>query len=345
MPKRLTWTELILNLKSPFTVSYGSSDTRTAYWIRLEEDSGWGEGTIPFYYGIDFKDMTDFWDRCALREDPFPETINAIHPWIGDDAPAPAIAALDIAFHDRIGKKTGKAIYELYDLPAPHPMTTSYTISIDTPENMAQMALRINRYPLIKIKLGSPGQEDLDEARIAAIRTVRPDAKLRLDANAGWKTDDAVKLVKRLEKYNIELIEQPTAKFDILGMGHVQAETPIPIVADESLQTLDDIEKLHRAGIQGINIKLMKCGGIAPAVKMIQKARSYGMKIMLGCMVETSIGVGAMASLIGLADWIDLDTPLLISNDPFSGLTYTEDATLIPPAGPGLGLKLKNSER
>ena len=85
--------------------------------------------------------MTDFWDRCALREDPFPETINAIHPWIGDDAPAPAIAALDIAFHDRIGKKTGKAIYELYDLPAPHPMTTSYTISIDTPENMAQMAL------------------------------------------------------------------------------------------------------------------------------------------------------------------------------------------------------------
>ena len=342
MTSRLSWTELTLNLKTPFTVSYGSSTTRTAYWLRLEEDSGWGEGTIPFYYGIDFKTMTDFWDQCALRSGPFPEEVSEIHPWIGNSAPSPAIAALDIAFHDRIGKKAGKAIYQLYDLPQPKPTTTSYTISIDTPEAMAAMAEKIREYPIIKIKLGFPGQENLDEARLAAIRSVRPDAKIRLDANAGWDSQEAIKLVKRLEKFDLEMIEQPTAKQDINGMGIVQAATSIPIVADESLQNINDIDRLHAAGVQGVNIKLMKCGGIAPAVEMIRRARSYGMKVMLGCMVETSVGVSAMAHLIGIADWIDLDTPLLISNNPFAGLDYTENATLIPPQGAGLGLTLKS---
>jgi len=147
--------------------------------------------------------------------------------------------------------------------------------------------------------------------------------------------------VKRLEKFDLELIEQPTAKHDIAGMGVVQAETNIPIVADESVQTLADIEGLHAAGVQGINLKLMKSGGLSNGLEMLRRAKSLGMKVMLGCMVETSVGVGAMAHLMGLADWIDLDTPLLTSNDPFLGLNYTENGLLLAPEGAGLGLGLK----
>lgn len=341
MNKRLSWTELTLKLKNPFTVSYGSSTTRPAFWIRLENDEGWGEGTIPFYYGIDFKTMTDYWDEVALKQEPFPESVEAIAGWIDHSAPKPAQTALDIAFHDRLGKLQNKPLYQLLDAPKPQPMITTYTISIDTPEEMARMAASIPNYPFLKIKLGAPGQEDVDEARLEAIRKVRPDAKLRIDANAGWKADDAIQLVKRLKKFDLELIEQPTAKDDFEGMGIVQSETDIPVVADESVQTIDDIDRLHAAGVQGINLKLMKCGGLTNGTAMLKRARSYGMKVMLGCMVETSVGVGAMAHLMGLADWIDLDTPMLISNDPFEGLTYTENATLIPPEGPGIGLKMK----
>ncbi len=341
MNKRLNWTELTLKLKNPFTVSYGSSTTRPAFWIRLENEEGWGEGTIPFYYGIDFKTMTDYWDEAALKQEPFPESVEAIPGWIDHNAPKPAQAALDIAFHDRLGKLQGKPLYEMLRAPKPQPMITTYTISIDTPEEMARMAASIRDYPFLKIKLGAPGQEDVDEARLEAIRKVRPDARLRIDANAGWKAEDAIKLVKRLKKFDLELIEQPTAKDDFEGMGIVQAETDIPVVADESVQTIDDIDRLHAAGVQGINLKLMKCGGLTNGTAMLKRARSYGMKVMLGCMVETSVGVGAMSHLMGLADWIDLDTPMLISNDPFVGLNYTENATLIPPSGPGIGLKLK----
>ncbi len=341
MEKCLSWTELTLHLKTPFTVSYGSSTTRTAFWIRLKNDEGWGEGTIPFYYGIDFKTMTAAWDRAAEQDKPFPDTIEEVPGWIDPGAPKPAQAALDIALHDRIGKQRNKPLHQILGVPEPKPMITSYTISIDTPETMARMAAQAASFPIIKIKLGTPGQEALDEARLEAIRSARPDARLRIDANAGWEAAGAIQLVRRLEKFDLELIEQPTAKEDITGMGLVQAETGIPVVADESVQSLEDIDRLHAAGVQGINLKLMKSGGLANGLAMLRRAKSYGMKIMLGCMVETSVGVGAMAHLMGLADWIDLDTPLLISNDPFLGLTYTEDATLLPPEGAGIGLRLK----
>lgn len=340
MAKKITQKQIELILRTPFTVSYGSSSTRTAFLIRTE-DGGIGEGTIPFYYGIDFDELKAAWARADETLTSFPETVEAIPGAIEPGIPAPARAALDIAFHDRLGKRFGKPVYALYDLPEPAPMTTSYTISIDTPEAMAEMALSIKDYPCLKVKLGAPGQEDLDEERLRAIRSVRPDAKIRLDANAGWDADGAIALIKRLEKFDLECVEQPTAKDDIEGMGKIQKVTELPIVADESVQTLDDIDRLHEAGVAGINVKLMKCGGIGPAEKMIRRAKSYGMKVMLGCMVETSVGVGAMVQFMGLADWIDLDTPLLISNDPFTGLNYSKNATLLPNLKNGLGISLK----
>jgi L-alanine-DL-glutamate epimerase-like enolase superfamily enzyme len=219
-------------------------------------------------------------------------------------------------------------------------MPTSFTIAIDTPAEMARQAAQIPNYPIIKIKLGS----DDDEARVAAIRAVRPEARLRLDANAAWTAEAAVKQVQALEVYGLELVEQPVAKDDIEGMGYVQAHTAVPVVADESVQTLADVERLAAAGVRGINLKLMKVGGLAPGLRILRRARELGLQVMLGCMVETSLGTTAMAHLAGLADWLDLDAPLLVGNDPFDGLKYDEYARVYLPPRPGIGVERRVAE-
>jgi len=158
-----------------------------------------------------------------------------------------------------------------------------------------------------------------------------------VDANAGWTRAEALRLVDELAPYNLELIEQPVEKDDIEGMGLVQAATRIPVVADESAQSLEQVERLAAAGVQGVNLKLMKLGGLLPAVSVANRARALGMRIMLGSMIETSIGATAMAHLIGLAEWLDLDTPLLIANDPFDGLRYDSVGQVSLPDRSGIG--------
>lgn len=333
---RLTWEAITLKLHNPFRLSTGVSTTRRAYWIRLTDDEGWGEGTIPPYYNVKDDDMTAFWDNASQQEIPFPENPSEISSWIGQEGPAPARAALDLALHDRIGKKLNLPLYELLGLPKPVPVSTAFTISISSLEEMAQMAADRPQYPIIKLKLGS----DDDIGRVAAVRNARPDVKLYVDANAGWLPDEAVKIAAALAPYHIEMIEQPVPGGDIEGLGYIQKHTDIPIVADESVQSIDDIEELAKAGVQGINLKLMKLGGLAPAMQMLRRGRELGLKIMLGCMAETSLGVTAMAHLSAWADWIDLDAPLLISNDPFEGITY-DDAQISLPDRSGIGVEIR----
>lgn len=340
MQPRLTWERITLKLRNPFRVSYGTSEERQAYWLRLENDEGWGEGTIPPYYHVDQSETEAVWQAAAQSTIPFPERIEDIGKWVGTAGPAPARCALDLAIHDRIGRQEGVPLYKLLDLPQPAVMKSSFTIAIDSPEEMARMAQQFASYSILKIKLGGDG-EDLE--RLAAIRSARPEVSLRIDANAGWKVDDALRMVRELERFELEMIEQPVAKEDIEGMGSVQAATRIPIVADESVQTMENIETLGRAGVRGINLKLMKTGGLTPAVAMLKRARELGLKVMLGCMIETSIGTTAMAHLAGLADWLDLDAPVLISNDPFDGMTFTESADVSITDRPGIGVVLKNS--
>jgi L-Ala-D/L-Glu epimerase len=334
----LTWEKIILKLRNPFRLSYGVSETREAYWLRLADDMGWGEGTIPPYYGVDASAMTGLWAQAAARTDPLPDAIEKIEEWVGHAGPAPARCALDLALYDRIGRMRGQPLYQLLGLPAPRPLPTSFTIAIDSPEAMAALAAGLSDSPVIKVKLGGDGD---DAARLAAIREVRPDAHLRIDANAGWTLEQARDYLHRLEPFNLEMIEQPLAREAIAEMGQLQLETPIPIVADESVQTMEDVERLGAAGVAGINVKLMKVGGLTPALRLIQRGRELGMRIMLGCMVETSLGTTAMAHLMGLAEWVDLDAPMLIANDPFEGVTYGAGATVqVPPrAGIGVGLK------
>lgn len=333
---RLTWEAITLKLHNPFRLSTGVSTTRRAYWIRLTDDEGWGEGTIPPYYNVKEDDMKSFWDNASQQKIPFPDDPSEISSWIGQKGPAPARAALDLALHDRIGKKLNLPLYELLGLPKPATVSTSFTISISSLEEMAQMAADHPQYPIIKLKLGS----DDDIGRVAAVRNARPGVKLYVDANAGWSPDEAVKLAASLAPYHIEMIEQPVPGGDIEGLGYVQKHTDIPIVADESVQSIDDIEELAKAGVQGINLKLMKIGGLAPAMQMLRRGRELGLKIMLGCMAETSLGVTAMAHLSAWADWIDLDAPLLISNDPFEGIDY-DDAQISLPTRSGIGVEIR----
>ncbi|MCX6028302.1 MAG: dipeptide epimerase [Chloroflexi bacterium] len=337
---RIRWQSLILQLRNPFRLSYGVSETRQAFWLRLTDDEGWGEAAIPPYYGISNEVMIACWEAVSRRTDSFPDELADIEAWIGMDGPAPARAALDLALHDRIARRRGVPLHRLLDLPAPIPLPTSFTIAIGEPAEMARLAGEAARYPVLKIKLGS----DDDEARLAAVRVARPDARLRVDANAGWSAEEAVRHVRALERYGLEMIEQPVAKGDIAGMGYVQAHTALPVIADESLQTSADVEALAAAGVAGINLKLMKVGGLAPGLRILRRARALGMKVMLGCMIETSLGVTAMAHLAGLADWLDLDAPLLITNDPFDGLWYDDAARVHVPERAGIGVGLKAAD-
>lgn len=332
---RLTWEALTLEFHRPFRLSTGTSLTRTAFWIRLSNDEGWGEGTIPPYYGIPDKDMIAVWNTAAQSEIPFPDDPTQIPAWIGHVDVAPAKCALDLALHDRIAKKRNVPLYQLLNLPKPKPIATAFTISIASPEEMADIARENAQYPVIKLKLGT--QDDV--ARVAAVRAARPDARIYVDANAAWNPDEAIQQIKALETYKLDMIEQPTAKNDIEGMGYVQAHTDIPIVADESVCSLADIEALAKAGVKGINLKLMKIGGISTALEMLKRGKELDLKIMLGCMSETAIGVTAMAHLSSFADWIDLDAPMLIKNNPFTGVGYDARARIYLPDSLGIGAK------
>jgi L-alanine-DL-glutamate epimerase-like enolase superfamily enzyme len=338
--KRLTWEAITLKLRVPFRLSYGVSETRQATWLRLAGDEGWGEGTIPPYYQISAESMEAVWAAAADRDDPFPDDPDEITGWIGSAGPAPARCALDLALHDRIARQRGLPLYRLLALPEPRPQPTCYTIAIAAPEEMARTAAQAGDYPVLKIKLGS---ED-DRARLAAVREARPDARLFVDANAAWTAEQAVEQVRALERYRLDMVEQPVASDDIQGMGFVQARVEVPIVADESLRSLADLEALATAGVRGLNLKLMKVGGLGPGVQILKRGRELGMRIMLGCMVETSLGVTAMAHLMGLADWIDLDAPLLVSNDPFEGVRY-EGARVHVPERPGIGVVRRSEDR
>ena len=335
----LTWEKQTLKLRNPFRLSYGATEERQSCWLRLNGDEGFGEASIPPYYRVDAGEMIATWERANGAAKPLPESVADIAPWV-PDGPAPARCAIELALLDRIGKRRGVPLHELLDLPRPRPLSTTFTISIDTPDAMAAMARQIASYPLIKLKLGS----DDDESRVRAVRDARPDAKLCVDANAGWTLDDAISHLKWLKKYEIELIEQPLPRDQHDGLGEVQRRTRIPIVADESVQTMQDIELLGRAGVRGINLKLMKVGGLTAGLAIVRRARELDMKIMLGCMIETSIGITAAAHLAGLADWLDLDAPLLITNDPFDGVTYDEQARMTLPERPGIGIIRKKGD-
>ncbi len=330
---KLTVEPVTLNLRTTFRIAHGASDQRHNVFAHLDE--GVGEAPTVTYHGETQEGIIAYLQAAAdhLGDDPFrlEDILNGLPP-----GSRSARAAIDIALHDLLGQRLGVPLWKLFGLNPTRLPQTSFTIAMDTPELMAQRA-RESGFPILKIKLGSAD----DEAMVRAIRAATP-AKLRVDANAGWTRAQAAALIPRLAQYDLELVEQPLAVGDIEGLRWLRAQKlGVPLFADESIKTARDVAE-HVGGVDGVVIKLMKTSGLREAQRAMAVARAHDLQVMVSCMVETSVGVTAAAHLAPLCDLADLDGPLLISNDPYAGLSY-DGATMILPDGPGLGVTRRNS--
>ena len=331
---KLHWEPITLDLKTTFRVAHGASDQR--YNVLVYLDDGVGEAAAVPYYGETQDGIVEYLKSVPdLGDDPFDlDAVLAKRPK-GSRA---ARSAIDEALHDLWGKKLGQPLYKLFGLNPNKLPLTSFTIGLDEPEVMGEQA-KTSGHPILKVKLGS----DRDEAILAAIRSAT-DARLRADANAGWTREQALHIIPRLIDYDLEFIEQPLAVDDVEGYFWLKEKlraqnVHLPVFGDETAKTSYDVARLAGA-VDGVVVKTMKSEGIREALRMIHTARAHDMQIMLSCMVESSVGVTAAAHLAPLCDYTDLDGPLLIRNDPYSGLQYN-GAKFSLPGGPGLGVTRK----
>jgi L-alanine-DL-glutamate epimerase-like enolase superfamily enzyme len=331
---------LDLELRRPFKISRGTGQRLARNLLVEVEHSGLigiGEAgpDSSGYYGETRATMQAAIDEFApiLGDDPMfiEDILSALDTRLHHGNSA-AKSALDMALHDLMGKILGIPVYRLFGLnPASTPVS-SFTISIDSPQVMAERAAAASaHYPVLKIKLGTGN--DLEIVR--AIRDATS-ATLRVDANAAWSPKQAIQTIEAIAPFGIELVEQPVAADDLAGLKQVTQHSLVPIIADESCRTPVDVPKVSDC-VDGINIKLAKCGGLRNALKMIHIARAHHLKVMLGCMVSSSLAITAAAHLTPLVDFADLDGPLLLANDPFLGVGFSEGKILLPDS-PGLGI-------
>ena len=326
-----------LQLQHTFTVSSYSRNTTPGVQVEINYEgyTGYGEASMPPYLGQSVESVTEFLKKVNLKQfaDPFQledilSYVDSLSP--GDSA---AKAAVDIALHDLVGKMLGAPWYKIwgYD-PAKAPSTT-FTIGIDTPEVVREKTLECaDRFNILKVKVGL----DTDKEMIETIRTVT-DLPLAVDANQGW-TDrfKALDMIYWLKEHGVVMVEQPMPVGRVDDQAWLNERSPLPLFADESIQRLVDVPDM-KGLFSGINIKLMKCTGLREAHKMVNLARALNMRVMLGCMTETSCAVSAAAQLSPAVDFADLDGNLLISNDLFSGVTVV-DGKLTLPDLPGIGI-------
>jgi L-alanine-DL-glutamate epimerase-like enolase superfamily enzyme len=339
----LTAHALDLKLATPFRISRSTQLVANNVLVRIEHEDleGIGEAAPSSFYGERRESVLMALNvfREALGEDPglIEDIATACDAALGGNAAAKA--GMDMALYDLLGQRLGVPVYALLGLNPARAPRTSFTIGMDTPERMAERAEAAARdYPILKIKLG--GEADLEIVR--AIRAVT-DATLRVDANAAWTPKQALRMIEALVPYHIEFVEQPVAKGNLEGLRFVYERSPLPIIADESCVRLDDVAKIAGKA-DGINIKLMKCGGIAQALKLIHAARAHHLRVMLGCMIESSLSITAAAHLSPLVDDADLDGMLLVESDPFDGVRVRQ-GKLILPARPGLGVRRREAPR
>ncbi len=328
-----------LELTHTFTVASYSRKTTPDVQVKIEYEgvTGYGEASMPPYLGQSVASVTAFLEKVDLSQFTDPFQLEDILAYVdslseGDSA---AKAAVDIALHDLVGKLMGQPWYRIWGLdPAKAPSTT-YTIGIDTADVVREKTLEAaGRFNILKVKVGL----DTDEEMIRTIRSVT-DVPLAVDANQGWKDrSKALDEILWLAEQGIVMVEQPMPVTQLDDIAWLTERSPLPIFADESIQRLKDIPGLVGA-FSGINIKLMKCTGMREAWKMVSTARALGMKVMVGCMTETSCAVSAAAQLSPAVDFADLDGNLLISNDRFSGVRVV-DGKLTLPADPGIGVTL-----
>ena len=330
---------LELTTRHPFLIARGGQARHHTVWVRVRDDDGcvgWGEAAPTTYYGESLETVLAALKLYAphLPRDPFDleSTERALKNTLADNPSARA--ALSTALHDLVGKRLGVPLYRLWGLdPAATPIST-FTIGLDTPDKMRAKVLEAEPYPVLKVKLGTNRDDEI-------LRTIRgaTDKELRVDANCGWTRKQAIRMLPMLEEFGVTVLEQPLPAPDREGLAAVTRAARIPIIADESCLVATDIPPLVGA-VDGINIKLAKCGSLREALRMIAVARAHGMMVMVGCMIESSIAITAAAHFTPLVDIVDLDGAALLASDPFEGATI-ERGRIVLPSGPGLGVRAR----
>lgn len=317
-----------LQLRHTFTIAHDSRDVQPTLIVELRDGdlSGLGEATSNPYYGITIQNMIQSLEAAKTiiengGYDSAEELWELVHPFLQNNSFAQC--ALDEAAHDFFAKKKNQKLYESWGLNIDQIPLTNFTIGIDTIEKMVSKMKELP-WPIYKIKLGT--DEDL---RIVAELRKNTSAMFRVDANCAWTAEQTIAIAPELRQLGVEFIEQPLAANDTEGMKKVFAECALPVIADESCIVESDVKFCHGL-FHGINIKLTKCGGPTAAKRMIAEAKSLGMKTMIGCMTETSVGISSIAHFLPLLDFVDMDGSLLISNDPASGVTFDYGRVIFP---------------
>jgi L-alanine-DL-glutamate epimerase-like enolase superfamily enzyme len=335
-PIKLTYTPYTLQLKHVFTLAAGSRTTTPVVLTKLECDGfvGYGEASMPPYLGESHESVQKFLSRVNMEQFSDPFLIEDILEYVDGIAPGnyAAKASIDIALHDLAGKIMGQPWYRIWGLNPEKTPCTSFTIGDDTADVVREKVAEAEPYKILKVKLGVGNDKNI----IETIRSVS-DKPIGVDVNQGWKDRNyALEMAHWLKEQNVIYLEQPMPKTMTEETGWLTQNSPLPVIADEAFQTKDDLFRV-KDFYDGINIKLMKCGGMNAGYKLALMARAMGMKIMVGCMTETSCAISAAAQFSPLVDWADLDGNLLISNDIYDGVTV-EDGRIILKDRPGIGI-------
>lgn len=334
----LSFNPYELQLRHAFNLAKFQRTTTPDVQVQLEYDgiTGYGEASMPPYLGESVESVTNFLSKLDLSQFSSPFAIEEIHEYMDSVAPdnRAAKASVDIALHDLLGKIMGQPWYKIWGLNPDNCPMTSFTIGIDTEDVVREKVKEAEPYKVLKVKMGL----DNDKETIEVIRSMT-DVPICVDVNQGWSDKEhALEMCHWLNERNCLFVEQPMPKEQHDDIAWLRERSPLPLIADESLQRLTDVKRMSEA-FDGINIKLMKSTGMHEAYKMAVLAKALGMKVMLGCMTETSCAVTAAAQLAPMVDYADLDGNLLIANDRFDGIKIVEGKVTIPDR-PGIGVEL-----
>lgn len=319
---KLSHEIISLHTRYPFVIARGGYAAHENVVVRIEDKDGLeglGEAAPNRYYGESIGSVV-----AALER--FGSVLATADSWSLESIEAQldrtlrgngsAKSAVSAALHDLAGKRLGMPVYRLWGLDAADAPLSSFTIAIADNDGLRRRVADAASYPILKIKLGT----DRDTEIVRVVREAAPEKRLRVDANAAWSPSEAVRMIDFLSDQGVEFVEQPVPAHDVEGLRFVRTRSKLPIVADESCLVATDIPKLAGA-VDGINIKLAKCGSLREAVRMVNVARAFGMIVMAGCMIESSLGISAIAQIAPLLDHADLDGAALLADDPFTGVT------------------------
>lgn len=336
---RISHEVLRLKTRYPFVIARGGYAAHENVVVRIVDSDGiegLGEAAPNRYYGESVATVVSAFDQFApVLGSADSWSLEAIEASLnrtlrGNGAAKSAISA---ALHDIMGKRLGIPVHRLWGLDPADAGESSYTIGIADNDGLLKRVADASQYPILKVKLGT----DRDMEIIRIVRDAAPDKRIRVDANAAWTPSHAVRMIDFLADQDIEFVEQPVAQHDIDGMRFVRSRSKLPIIADESCLVSTDVPRLAGAA-DGVNLKLAKCGSLREALRIIHTSRAFGMMVMAGCMIESSLGISAIAQLAPLLDHADLDGAALLADDPYAGATIESGKIRLPDA-PGIGAR------